>query len=183
MTTNGAGPAAGSSGRATGDLPRRAATPPAARPGRDRAPGPSVHQPLPRSGGPMNTPGDSRPTTAVFPPPAGTPPYAGPVAGGTRIRVPREGPGRRALHAGALADRVPKRRQMIAGDLACATALACVPAAAATGTLTLPLLMTVAAVQGAGAGGPRRGGHQLPAGAGRPVAPATGTTSAPHSPP
>ncbi|MFE7133528.1 MFS transporter [Streptomyces sp. NPDC057638] len=54
-----------------------------------------------------------------------------------------------ALHAGALADRRSKRTQMMLSDLVSAAALACVPVAAATGTLTLPLLMTVAAVQGA----------------------------------
>ncbi|MGW1976574.1 MFS transporter [Streptomyces sp. NPDC001889] len=54
-----------------------------------------------------------------------------------------------ALPAGALADRCSHRRQMMAGDLVSAAALACVPVAASTGTLTLPLLMTVAAVQGA----------------------------------
>ncbi|GAA2531143.1 MULTISPECIES: MFS transporter [Streptomyces] len=54
-----------------------------------------------------------------------------------------------ALHAGALADRHSKRRQMITGDLVSATALATVPAAAALDALTLAQLMVVAAVQGA----------------------------------
>lgn len=54
-----------------------------------------------------------------------------------------------ALHAGALADRHPKRRQMIIGDLVSATALATLPAAAALDALTLTHLMIVAAVQGA----------------------------------
>ncbi|MFF4448232.1 MFS transporter [Streptomyces sp. NPDC001502] len=54
-----------------------------------------------------------------------------------------------ALHAGALADRHSKRRQMIIGDLVSAAALATVPLAAAFGVLTLRQLMVVAAVQGA----------------------------------
>ncbi|MGZ9928318.1 MFS transporter [Streptomyces sp. NC-S4] len=54
-----------------------------------------------------------------------------------------------ALHAGALGDRYPKRRLMIFGDLAAATALATIPVAAALDTLTLPQLMVVAVVQGA----------------------------------
>lgn len=54
-----------------------------------------------------------------------------------------------ALHAGALADRHAKRRQMIIGDLVCAVALATVPAATAMDALTLSQLMVVAAVQGA----------------------------------
>lgn len=54
-----------------------------------------------------------------------------------------------ALHAGALADRHSKRRQMIIGDLVSATALTTVPIAAALGSLTLTQLMAVAAVQGA----------------------------------
>ncbi|MFJ6934594.1 MFS transporter [Streptomyces globosus] len=54
-----------------------------------------------------------------------------------------------ALHAGALADRYPKRPLMIIGDLASATALATLPAAAALNALTLTHLMIVAAVQGA----------------------------------
>ncbi|MFB7255113.1 MFS transporter [Streptomyces nojiriensis] len=54
-----------------------------------------------------------------------------------------------ALHAGALADRHSKRRQMITGDLVSAAALATVPLAAALGVLTLTQLMVVAAVQGA----------------------------------
>lgn len=54
-----------------------------------------------------------------------------------------------ALHAGALADRHSKRRQMITGDLVSAAALATVPVAAALGTLTLSQLMAVAVVQGA----------------------------------
>ncbi|MFZ3491830.1 MFS transporter [Streptomyces sp. 5.8] len=54
-----------------------------------------------------------------------------------------------ALHAGAFADRYAKRRLMITGDLVSAAALATVPVAAATGTLTLAHLMAVAAVQGA----------------------------------
>lgn len=54
-----------------------------------------------------------------------------------------------ALHAGALADRHSKRRQMIIGDLVSAAALATVPVSAALGTLTLAQLMAVAAVQGA----------------------------------
>ncbi|WP_282697639.1 MFS transporter [Streptomyces sp. CC208A] len=54
-----------------------------------------------------------------------------------------------ALHAGALADRYSKRRQMITGDLASAAVLTTVPVSAALGTLTLTQLMTVAVVQGA----------------------------------
>ncbi|MFF4187156.1 MFS transporter [Streptomyces sp. NPDC001691] len=54
-----------------------------------------------------------------------------------------------ALHAGALADRHSKRRQMITGDLVSAAVLATVPVAAALGTLTLTQLMIVAVVQGA----------------------------------
>ena len=54
-----------------------------------------------------------------------------------------------ALHAGALADRHSKRRQMITGDLVSATVLATVPLSAALGTLTLSQLMIVAVVQGA----------------------------------
>ncbi|MDR3033124.1 MAG: MFS transporter [Kitasatospora sp.] len=54
-----------------------------------------------------------------------------------------------ALHAGALADRHSKRRQMIAGDLISAAVLATVPVAAALGTLTLTQLMIVAVIQGA----------------------------------
>nr|WP_203633493.1 MFS transporter [Streptomyces halstedii] len=54
-----------------------------------------------------------------------------------------------ALHAGALADRHSKKRQMITGDLASAVALATVPAAAALDVLTLSQLMAVAVVQGA----------------------------------
>ncbi|MET9017020.1 MFS transporter [Streptomyces olivaceoviridis] len=54
-----------------------------------------------------------------------------------------------ALHAGALADRHSKRRQMITGDLVSAAALATVPVSAALGTLTLTQLMIVAVVQGA----------------------------------
>ncbi|MFH9561246.1 MFS transporter [Streptomyces globisporus] len=54
-----------------------------------------------------------------------------------------------ALHAGALADRHSKRRQMILGDLVSATVLATVPVAAALGALTLTQLMIVAVVQGA----------------------------------
>ncbi|MFE5517303.1 MFS transporter [Streptomyces virginiae] len=54
-----------------------------------------------------------------------------------------------ALHAGALGDRHSKRRLMIFGDLAAATALATIPVAAALDTLTLPQLMVVAVVQGA----------------------------------
>ncbi|MCY0930251.1 MFS transporter [Streptomyces sp. H27-H1] len=52
-----------------------------------------------------------------------------------------------ALHAGALADRYPKRPLMVVGDLASATALATLPAAAALNALTLTHLMIVAAVQ------------------------------------
>ncbi|MEV6393517.1 MFS transporter [Streptomyces sp. NPDC051907] len=48
-----------------------------------------------------------------------------------------------ALHAGALADRYSKRRQMIIGDLASAAALATVPLAAALGVLTLAMLNTL----------------------------------------
>ncbi|WP_327378787.1 MFS transporter (plasmid) [Streptomyces sp. NBC_01216] len=54
-----------------------------------------------------------------------------------------------ALHAGALADRYSKRRQMITGDLVSAAVLSTVPVAAALGTLTLTQLMIVAVVQGA----------------------------------
>ncbi|MDQ0765550.1 MFS transporter [Streptomyces canus] len=54
-----------------------------------------------------------------------------------------------ALHAGALADRHSKRKQMITGDLVSAAALASVPVAAALDRLSLPQLMVVAAVQGA----------------------------------
>ncbi|WTJ01972.1 MFS transporter [Streptomyces lydicus] len=53
-----------------------------------------------------------------------------------------------ALHAGALADRYSKRRQMITGDLVSAAVLATVPVTAALGTLTLTQLMIVAVVQG-----------------------------------
>ncbi|MFD4922300.1 MFS transporter [Streptomyces goshikiensis] len=56
-----------------------------------------------------------------------------------------------ALHAGALADRYPKRRQLIVSDLAAAGALVTVPAAAVLGSLTLTQLMVVAAVMGAAA--------------------------------
>ncbi|MFJ7775896.1 MFS transporter [Streptomyces yangpuensis] len=54
-----------------------------------------------------------------------------------------------ALHAGALADRHSKRRQMITGDLVSAAVLATVPVSAALGTLTLTQLMIIAVVQGA----------------------------------
>ncbi|MFD7861358.1 MFS transporter [Streptomyces sp. NPDC059783] len=54
-----------------------------------------------------------------------------------------------ALHAGALADRHSKRRQMITGDLVSAAVLVTVPVAAALGALTLTQLMIVAVVQGA----------------------------------
>ncbi|MFF5488733.1 MFS transporter [Streptomyces virginiae] len=54
-----------------------------------------------------------------------------------------------ALTAGAFADRYAKRTLMITGDLVSAAALATVPVAAATGTLTLGHLMAVATVQGA----------------------------------
>ncbi|MEU8434132.1 MFS transporter [Streptomyces sp. NPDC029216] len=54
-----------------------------------------------------------------------------------------------ALHAGALADRYPKRRQMVTGDLVSAAALASVPLAGALGSLTLAHLMVVAVVRGA----------------------------------
>ncbi|MBY8846243.1 MFS transporter [Streptomyces sp. SP2-10] len=54
-----------------------------------------------------------------------------------------------ALHAGALADRHSKRRQMITGDLVSATALVTVPVAAALEELTLAQLMVVAVVHGA----------------------------------
>ncbi|GHE10348.1 MFS transporter [Streptomyces alanosinicus] len=54
-----------------------------------------------------------------------------------------------ALHAGALADRHSKRKQMITGDLVSAAALASVPVAAALDRLSLAQLMVVAAVQGA----------------------------------
>lgn len=54
-----------------------------------------------------------------------------------------------ALHAGALADRHSKRRQMITGDLVSAAALASVPVGAALDRLSLTQLMVVAAVQGA----------------------------------
>lgn len=53
-----------------------------------------------------------------------------------------------ALHVGALADRHPKRTQMIIGDLASAAALATVPVAAVLHTLSLEQLMAVAVVQG-----------------------------------
>ncbi|MFI7090395.1 MFS transporter [Streptomyces lydicus] len=53
-----------------------------------------------------------------------------------------------ALHAGALADRYSKRRQMLTGDLVSAAVLATVPVSAALGTLTLTQLMIVAVVQG-----------------------------------
>ncbi|MCZ1012198.1 MFS transporter [Streptomyces lydicus] len=54
-----------------------------------------------------------------------------------------------ALHAGALADRHSKRRQMITSDLVSATVLATVSVSAALGTLTLTQLMVVAVVHGA----------------------------------
>ncbi|MET8290059.1 MFS transporter [Streptomyces sp. NPDC005132] len=54
-----------------------------------------------------------------------------------------------ALHAGALADRHSKRKQMITGDLVSAAALASVPVAAALDRMSLTQLMVVAAVQGA----------------------------------
>ncbi|MET9778818.1 MFS transporter [Streptomyces sp. NPDC006367] len=54
-----------------------------------------------------------------------------------------------ALHAGALADRHSKRRQMITGDLVSAAVLATIPVAAAFGALTLTQLMIVSVVQGA----------------------------------
>ncbi|MGW0867056.1 MFS transporter, partial [Streptomyces sp. NPDC002611] len=54
-----------------------------------------------------------------------------------------------ALHAGALADRHSKRKQMITGDLVSAAALTSVPVAAALDRLSLTQLMVVAAVQGA----------------------------------
>lgn len=54
-----------------------------------------------------------------------------------------------ALHAGALADRYSKRRQMITGDLVSAAVLVTVPVSAALGTLTLTQLLIVAVVQGA----------------------------------
>ncbi|WP_328485960.1 MFS transporter [Streptomyces zaomyceticus] len=54
-----------------------------------------------------------------------------------------------ALHAGALADRQSKRRQMITSDLVSAAALATVPVAAALDALTVSQLMIVAVVQGA----------------------------------
>lgn len=53
-----------------------------------------------------------------------------------------------ALHAGALADRHSKQRQMIVGDLVSAAALATVPVAAAVDALTLTQLMAVAVVLG-----------------------------------
>ncbi|GAA0273011.1 MFS transporter [Streptomyces polychromogenes] len=53
-----------------------------------------------------------------------------------------------ALHAGALADRYPERRQMVAGDLVSAAALASVSLAGALGSLTLAHLMVVAVVRG-----------------------------------
>ncbi|MFH9671669.1 MFS transporter [Streptomyces sp. NPDC017405] len=56
-----------------------------------------------------------------------------------------------ALHAGALADRHAKHKQMITGDLISAAALASVPVAAVLDRLSLPQLMVVAAVLG-GAG-------------------------------
>nr|WP_024126441.1 MFS transporter [Streptomyces sp. FR1]AHE39060.1 Transmembrane efflux protein [Streptomyces sp. FR1] len=54
-----------------------------------------------------------------------------------------------ALHAGALADRHSKRKQMITGDLVSAATLTSVPVAAALDRLSLTQLMVVAAVQGA----------------------------------
>ena len=54
-----------------------------------------------------------------------------------------------ALHAGALADRHSKRKQMITGDLVSAAALATVPVAAALDRLSLAQLMVVATVLGA----------------------------------
>ncbi|WP_331452072.1 MFS transporter [Streptomyces sp. SS162] len=54
-----------------------------------------------------------------------------------------------ALHAGALADRYSKRRQMITNDLVSAAVLATIPVSAALGMLTLSQLMIVAVVQGA----------------------------------
>ncbi|WP_255305809.1 MFS transporter [Streptomyces sp. Wb2n-11] len=54
-----------------------------------------------------------------------------------------------ALHAGALADRHSKRKQMIIGDLISAGTLASVPVAAVLDKLSLAQLMVVAAVQGA----------------------------------
>ncbi|MFE1190042.1 MFS transporter [[Kitasatospora] papulosa] len=54
-----------------------------------------------------------------------------------------------ALHAGVLADRHSKRKQMITADLVSAAALTSVPVAAALDRLSLTHLMAVAAVQGA----------------------------------
>ncbi|MFE7331559.1 MFS transporter [Streptomyces sp. NPDC057565] len=48
-----------------------------------------------------------------------------------------------ALHAGALADRYSKRRQMIAGDLVSAVAMVTLPLVSTFGTLTLTHLMAV----------------------------------------
>ncbi|MFF4205615.1 MFS transporter [Streptomyces sp. NPDC001668] len=52
-----------------------------------------------------------------------------------------------ALHAGALADRHPKRPLMIGGDLACLVLLLTLPLAAAFDRLTLEQLMAVAFLQ------------------------------------
>ncbi|MEU3721383.1 MFS transporter [Streptomyces sp. NPDC031705] len=54
-----------------------------------------------------------------------------------------------ALPTGALVDRHPKRTLMVAGDLAGATVVAVIPAAAVAGTLSVPLLYGVAVVLGA----------------------------------
>ena len=53
------------------------------------------------------------------------------------------------LFAGALADRLPKRRLLIAADLARAVVLAAVPLAALTGHLSLPVIYSAAVLLGA----------------------------------
>lgn len=52
-----------------------------------------------------------------------------------------------ALHAGAMADRHPKRPLMVGGDLVCVAVLLTVPLAAAFGRLTFQQLMVVAFLQ------------------------------------
>jgi MFS family permease len=53
------------------------------------------------------------------------------------------------VFAGALADRLPKRRLLIAADIARAVVLAAVPLAALTGHLSLPLIYAAAVAMGA----------------------------------